>query len=66
MEEREDRPKKVRVPKKITRIRLQNIALYYLQRFDTSVHKLREVLQKRVNEYARYDKNFDRREAEIF
>lgn len=50
--------------KKITRIRLQNIALYYLQRFDTSVHKLREVLQKRVNEYARYDKNFDRREAD--
>ena len=64
MEEREDRPKKVRVPKKIPRIRLQNIALYYLQRFDTSVHKLREVLQKRVNEYARYDKNFDRREAD--
>lgn len=64
MEEREDRPKKVRVPKKITRIRLQNIALYYLQRFDTSVHKLREVLQKRVSEYARYDKNFDRREAD--
>ena len=63
MEEREDRPEKVRVPKKITRIRLQNIALYYLQRFDTSVHKLREVLLKRVSEYARYDKNFDCREA---
>lgn len=55
--------KKVKIPKKITKIRLQNIALYYLRRFDTSVQKLREVLQKRINDYAKFDKNFNRREA---
>ena len=49
--------------KKITEKRLENIALYYLQRFDTSEQKLREVLQKRVNEYARFDGEFKRNEA---
>lgn len=58
-----EKPKKIRIPKKITKIRLQNIALYYLQRFDTSEQKLREVLQKRVNEYARFDSEFKRNEA---
>jgi len=59
----EEKPKKIRIPKKITKIRLQNIALYYLQRFDTSTQKLKEILQKRVNEYARYDKEFKRNDA---
>lgn len=58
-----EKPKKKRIPKKITKIRLQNIALYYLQRFDTSVQKLREVLKKRVNEYAHFDSEFKRNEA---
>ena len=63
MLEIEEKPKRIRIPKKITKIRLQNIALYYLQRFDTSTQKLREVLQKRVNEYARFDKEFKRNDA---
>ena len=58
-----EKSKKIRIPKKITKIRLQNIALYYLQRFDTSVQKLREVLQKRVNDYARFDSEFNKSEA---
>ncbi len=58
-----EKPKKTRIPKKITQNRLQNIALYYLQRFDTTVVKLREVLQRRVNDYARFDGDFNRDEA---
>ena len=63
MQEDVTQPKKVRVPKKITKMRLQNIALYYLRRFDTSVQKLREQLQKKIVEYARYNKEFDQVEA---
>ena len=63
MQEDVTQPKKVRVPKKITKTRLQNIALYYLRRFDTSVQKLREQLQKKIVEYARYNKEFDQGEA---
>ena len=58
-----EKPKKIRIPKKITKIRLQNIALYYLQRFDASKQKLREVLQKRVNDYAHFDGEFNKSEA---
>ena len=61
-----EKPKKIRIPKKITKSRLQNIALYYLQRFDTSTQKLREVLQKRVNDYVRFDKEFNRCEAYLW
>lgn len=34
--------------KKITPTRLKNIALYYLERYDASSHKLREVLKRRL------------------
>ncbi|MGN1091218.1 MAG: regulatory protein RecX [Alphaproteobacteria bacterium] len=34
--------------KKITQKRLENIALYYLQRYETSAFKLKSVLQKRL------------------
>ena len=49
--------------RKITRQRLKNIGLYYLKRFESSVANLRAVLQRRVNDYARQDKDFDRHEA---
>ena len=55
--------KKIKEPKKITKQRLKNIALYYLRRFETSVGKLRQVLQNRVNDYAFFDKEFDKAEA---
>ena len=43
--------------------RLKNIALYYLKRFESSVANLRSVLQRRVNDYAYQNKEFDRGEA---
>lgn len=49
--------------KKITPQRLKNIALYYLKRYETSVSHLRQVLQKRVNDYAFQNKEFDRAAA---
>ena len=52
-----------RPPKKITPQRLKNIALYYLRRFETSTANLRSVLRRRVDEYARWDKAFDKPEA---
>lgn len=55
--------KKVRVLRKITKQRLKNIALYYLKRFESSVANLRQVLQRRVDNYAYQNKDFDRYEA---
>ena len=55
--------KKVKVLRKITPKRLKNIALYYLKRFESSVANLRSVLQRRVNDYAYQNKEFDRGEA---
>ena len=63
MAEAEKTVKKPRVLRKITRQRLKNIGLYYLKRFESSVANLRAVLQRRVNDYARQDKDFDRHEA---
>ena len=51
------------MPKKITPQRLKNIALYYLKRFETSAKNLRDVLCRRVDKYAYYDKEFDKKEA---
>ena len=61
--EETEKSKKTRLPKKITKLRLKNIALYYLKRFDSSVENLRQVLQKRVTEYAYYNPEWDRSEA---
>lgn len=55
--------KKVKVVRKITPQRLKNIALFYLKRFESSTANLRTVLQRRVNDYARLDKSFDKAEA---
>ncbi|MCQ2741486.1 MAG: RecX family transcriptional regulator, partial [Alphaproteobacteria bacterium] len=52
-----------KAPKKITLQRLRNIALYYLKRFETSTSNLRAVLHRRIDDYARYDKDFNRQEA---
>lgn len=55
-----------KIPRKMTQQRLKNIALYYLKRFETSEANLRNVLKKRIDGYAYYDKNFDRHEAYIW
>ena len=52
--------KKIR---KITKNRLKNIALYYMQRFDSSVDNLRQVLKRRVSDYAYANPEFDKNEA---
>lgn len=54
-------PKRIR---KMTKIRLQNIALYYLERFDSSSANLRQVLKRRVLDYARNMPDFDVSAAE--
>ena len=55
--------KKVKALRKITKQRLKNIGLYYLKRFESSVDNLRGVLRRRVNDYAYYNKDFDKHEA---
>lgn len=63
MFDEEDKPKKIKVLKKITKQRLKNIALYYLKRYESSVENLRQVLKRRVNDYAYQNKEFDKSEA---
>lgn len=63
MLEEDEKNKKKKMPKKITPQRLKNIALYYLKRFDSSVENLRQVLLRRVNDYAYYNKDWDKSEA---
>lgn len=63
MLDEEEKPRKVKVLKKITKQRLKNITLYYLKRFETSVANMRRVLRKRVSDYAYQDKAFDKAEA---
>lgn len=52
--------KSYKTPRKITPERLKNIALYYLQRFDSSVDNLRQVLKRRIIDYARQTPEFDK------
>ena len=52
-----------KMPKKITPQRLKNIALYYLKRFETSEANLRSVLKRRIDDYAYFNKEFDRATA---
>lgn len=63
MAEDEIKKIKARTPKKITKQRLKNIALYYLERFESSVDNLRQVLMRRVNDYAYANPDFDKSEA---
>ena len=58
-----EQPKRKRPAKKITPQRLKNIGLYYLKRFESSVENLRSVLQKRVNQYAKENPDFNKQEA---
>ena len=55
-----------KIPKKINKVRLKNIALYYLKRFETSKDNLKMVLRRRIDSYAYYDKNFDKSEAYLW
>jgi len=59
-------PKVQRIPKKITPQRLKNIALYYLKRFDSSVDNLRQVLKRRVNDYAYHNPEWKKDEAYVW
>ena len=51
------------MPKRPTKVRLRNIALYYLQRFESSEHNLRIVLRRRIDKYAFFDKDYSPNEA---
>ena len=53
----------VKKRKKMTSARLKNIALYYLQRFDSSAENLRQVLWRRVLNNARENPDFDKEAA---
>ncbi|MBP3687143.1 MAG: regulatory protein RecX [Alphaproteobacteria bacterium] len=50
-------------PKKPSKARLRNIALYYLERFETSEDNLRAVLRRRIDKYAFFDKEYNPMEA---
>lgn len=63
MAEEETERKRPRPARKITRQRLKNIALYYLQRFETSSENLKAVLLRRVNVYAFQNPDWNRQEA---
>ena len=63
MSENEEQTKRQRLPKKITPQRLKNIALYYLKRFDSSADNLRQVLKRRVDEYAYHNPEWEKKEA---
>lgn len=57
---------KKRPPKPPTKARLKNIALYYLERFETSEDNLRAVLKRRIDKYAFFDKEYDKTKAYFF
>jgi regulatory protein len=50
-------------PKPPTKARLRNIALYYLDRFESSEENLRIVLKRRIDKYAFFDKSYNPQEA---
>ena len=52
-----------RTPKIPTKTRLKNIALYYLERFETSKENLRSVLRRRIDKYAFFDKDYNKEQA---
>ena len=66
MENDEKKPVSPRKKRKITPERLKNVALYYLERFDSSADNLRRVLSRRVFDHARENPDFDRRQAEAW
>lgn len=64
IENTKNKPKFAKRIRKMTKTRLQNIALYYLERFDSSTANLRQVLKRRVSDYARNDADFNQAEAD--
>ena len=50
-------------PKKPSKVRLRHIALYYLERFETTEDNLRAVLRRRIDKYAFFDKEYNPMEA---
>ena len=50
-------------PKIPTKARLRNIALYYLERFESSEANLRSVLKRRIDKYAFFDKDYNPSQA---
>lgn len=50
-------------PKIPTKTRLRNIALYYLERFESSEENLRSVLRRRIDKYAFFDKEYHPEQA---
>lgn len=65
MEEKIEK-KKIVKQRKITSSRLKNIALYYLERFETSKSNLRNVLRRRVDKYAFENKEYDKSESYVW
>lgn len=55
-----------RTPKIPTKTRLKNIALYYLERFETSKENLRSVLRRRIDKYAFFDKDYNKEQAYLW
>lgn len=54
---------KKNAPKAPTKARLRNIALYYLERFESSEETLRQVLKRRIDKYAFVNKEYNPSEA---
>ena len=50
--------KRRKIPKPPTKSRLMNIALYYLERFESSEENLRMVLHRRIDKYAFLNKDY--------
>jgi len=55
-----------KLQKKITKERLRNIALFYLERFESSEHNLRDVLKRRVAKYKTQAPEFDKEQAFVW
>lgn len=55
--------KKDKPMRKMTKVRIKNIGLYYLKRFESSVANLRSVLRRRVNDYAFHTPGFAKQEG---
>ena len=53
-------------PKIPTKARLRNIALYYLERFESSEDNLRAVLRRRIDKYAFFDKEYNPEQAYLW
>ena len=53
-------------PKIPTKARLRKIALYYLERFESSEDNLRAVLRRRIDKYAFFDKEYNPEQAYLW